>query len=151
MRAASNPLPPCCGSGIAGPLSSSRRNVDRVLARSDRDLVEERLENERERVAARRAVRAGRNAQRHQRRLEVVVRDEARRELDAGDVRRIGEALLTLCVVAVADEVVAPRDETPGRVDTRLEEVEASRSIVVVVHVVFARPQHLDRHPDLLA
>ena len=27
MRAASNPLPPCCGSGIAGPFSSSRRNA----------------------------------------------------------------------------------------------------------------------------
>ena len=39
-------------------------------------------------------MRAGRHAERHQRRLEVEVRHEARRELDAGDVRRVREALL---------------------------------------------------------
>jgi hypothetical protein len=120
------------------------------LPAAERDFVDERIEDERERVAARRAMRTGRHAERHQRRLEVVVRDEARRELDAGMIRRVGEALLALRIVTVADEVVAPGDKLARRIDTRLEEMEAAGTIVVVPHVVFARPQDLDRHTDLL-
>ena len=120
-----------------------------ILAGGDRDLVDERLEHERERIAARRAMRTRRHTERHQRRLEVVVRDKAGGNSTPG-IRRVREALLALRVVAVADEVIAPRHELAGRIDTSLQEMESSRPIVVMMHVVFTRPQHLDRHTDLL-
>src|SRR5262245_20751263 len=94
-------------------------------------------------------MRAGRHAKGHQRHLEVVVWDEARRKLDARDVSRVGETLLALRIVTVADEVITPGYELSRRVDTSLEEVEATRTIVVVAHVVFTRPQHLHRYADL--
>src|SRR5262249_20232491 len=84
-----------------------------VLADRQRDLVEERLEYERERVASRRAHGAGRGSERHQRRLEVEVGDEPRGELDRIDVGGIDEPLDAALVLAVAHEMVAPRDQTP--------------------------------------
>ena len=114
MRAASNPLPPCCGSGIAGPFSISRRNaIGSLPAAIAISSMNDWKTNEKALLRGARCAPVG-HAQRHERRLEVVVRDEARRELDAGDVRRVGEALLAFRVVAVADEVIAPRDETAG-------------------------------------
>src|SRR3970282_2154469 len=59
-------------------------------------------------------------------------------------------ALLPARMFTVADEVIPPRHETPGRVHAGLEEVEPSWPIVVVAHVVFARPQHLHGHANLL-
>ena len=56
--------------------------LHRILPRRVRQLVDERLEHERERVAAGRAQRAGRHAERDLRIAEVEVLDEQRRELD---------------------------------------------------------------------
>ena len=55
-----------------------------------------------------------------------------------------------LLALAEGDEVIAPRDQLAGGVDAALEEVEAGGTVEVVPHVVFARPQQLDRHADLL-
>src|SRR5215207_4825430 len=44
----------------------------------------------------------------------------------------------------------APRDELAAPVDGALKVVIARRTVEVVLHVVFARPQQLDRHAGLL-
>ena len=95
MRAASKPSlslwATAAGAGSAatsGCVEQVEPELQRILARGVRELVDERLEDERERVAARRAQRAGRHAERHHARPEREVRDEARRELRRRDVRR---------------------------------------------------------------
>ena len=55
-----------------------------------------------------------------------------------------------VALVAERHEVVAPRDELAARVDAALEVVEARRTIEVVLHVVFARPQQLHGNAGLL-
>ena len=114
--------------------------LQRILARRVRQLVDERLHDEREAVAARRAERSGRHAERHRRDVERVVRDEARREFGPPPGARRSTRF------AERDEVIAPRDELAGRVDAAREVVEAGAAIRIVLHVVFARPQQLDRH-----
>ena len=47
--------------------------------------------------------------------------------------------------IAVADEVIAPRSDLARSVDTALQEVESAGTIVIVRHIVFARPKKLDR------
>ena len=47
------------------------------------------------------------------------------------------------------DEMVPIRDQIARLVYTGLEEMEARRTVVVVAHIVLARPQHLDRNADL--
>src|SRR2546421_12437942 len=46
--------------------------------------------------------------------------------------------------------MVAPGDELPARIDGAGEGVEPRRAIVIMLHVLLARPQELDRHPRLL-
>ena len=53
-------------------------------------------------------------------------------------------------VVAKAHEVVTPRNELARTVHAGLEEMKTSGPVMIVAHVVFARPQHLDRNADLL-
>ena len=48
--------------------------------------------------------------------------------------------------LAEGDEVVRHATSLPAGVDAALEEVEAAGPVEVVAHVVFARPQQLDRH-----
>src|SRR5207237_6206484 len=81
--------------------------VDRILSRGLRELVDERLEDPRKRVTARRAHRVGGHAKGHEAGAERKVVDEARGELAPGNAGRRSELLS----FAVADEVVAPRDE----------------------------------------
>ena len=57
--------------------------LQRILAGGVRQLVDERLERERQRVALGRTQRARRHAERHDREAEVEVRHERRRELRA--------------------------------------------------------------------
>src|SRR6266496_4381297 len=45
--------------------------------------------------------------------------------------------------------MIAPRNELARRIDTASEVVETGRPIEVVLHVVFTRPQELDRHARL--
>ena len=46
--------------------------------------------------------------------------------------------------------MIAPRDELARRVDAALEEMEAGGAVVVVRHVVFARPLQVHRHAGRL-
>ena len=56
-----------------------------------------------------------------------------------------------LIAFAEGDEVIAPRHELSARVDATLQVVIPAGSIHLVTHVVFARPQQLDRDArDLL-
>ena len=61
-----------------------------------------------------------------------------------GNIRRIGE----LVALAVADEVIVPRDELAGSVEAGLQVMEPAGPVEVVGHVVFARPEQLDGHAD---
>ena len=45
--------------------------------------------------------------------------------------------------------MIAPRDQFAARIDPALQEMKACRTIEVVRHVVFARPQKLHRHANL--
>ena len=64
-----------------------------VLAGRQRELIDEGLERPREGVATRGAQGARRYPKRHERRLEVEVRHEPRRELDGVDVGGILEGI----------------------------------------------------------
>ncbi len=136
----------------AGPASRWRRDdlrlvqqidpeLQRILAGRNGQFIDEPFEHEDQGVAARRAHGAGRHAERHQGLTERVVLDEAAREVGARvpGLRRDGGA------AAVRDEVIAPRHDMAGRVESAFEEVEPARAVEVVPHVVFARPLQLDR------
>ena len=64
------------------------------------------------------------------------------RRLDGGSWRR-------MLAFAVADEVIAPGDDFARSIERGLQEMEAAGTIVVVRHIVFARPQQLHGHAGL--
>ena len=99
------------GAGYACVREQVEPELHRILPRRVRQFVDERLEHERVRVAARRAQRTGRHAERHLRVAEVEVLDEERRELVAGDVRRTGAYRWSR--LAERHEVIPPRDQLP--------------------------------------
>src|SRR5204863_6995141 len=72
-----------------------------------------------------------------------------RGKLRWSQVRLTGE----LRAFAEADEMIPPRDELARRIEAALEVHESRRTICVMMHVVFARPQQLHwaaddfRHP----
>src|SRR5581483_3142181 len=52
------------------------------------------------------------------------------------------------CPFAVTDVVIPPGDEFAVLVYSPSQILESARTIVIVLHIVFARPQHLDRRAD---
>ena len=109
--------------------------LQRILAGGDGDLVDEPLLHERDAVGGRRPQRTDGDAERrHVLGRDQHVLDEAARELVGGNDG-----------VRAGDEI-AIRDQLAARVQAGLEEMEAGRAVLVVRHVVFARPQQLDRH-----
>ena len=119
--------------------------LERVLAGFGREFIDERLDDERDRVAGRSAERSRRDAEGHLRRLEREVRHERLRELVRGHLRARGEAR----AFAERDEVVAPGHEVSGAVETALQIVVAAGAEVVETRVVLARPHQLDRNSRL--
>ena len=98
-------------------------------------------------LRARRAHRDRRHAERHERRVEA----ESSARTSPGTPTRSGSPPRAYVrAFAEGDEVVPPADELARLVEAGLQEVESGRAIVVVTHVVFARPQQLDRDADLL-
>ena len=132
MAASSRSSRNCSGSLPAACASSSRNDWNAAA----------------ERVAARRAQRVDRDAHRHERRVEAEVGHEAGRELLGRDVGGRHELL----ALAERHEVVrARRRGGPTASTPRLEGVEPARAVEVVLHVVLARPQQLDRRAAHLA
>src|SRR3954468_24619284 len=78
--------------------------------------------------------------------MQRIVRDEALRELGGAHGARRDEAL----AVAIADEVVLPRDQLARGVEAGLEVLPAAGAIVVVLHVVLAGPEQLHGDSGLL-
>src|SRR6185312_7501478 len=70
------------------------------------------------------------------------IRNEARRKLGCLNARGRGE----LFSLAVTDKVIAPGDDFARPIYRALQKMEAAGTIVVVRHIVFARPQQLDRN-----
>ena len=90
MRRALNALPPPNPPGHwrrsrLGLSQKIQAELHRILAGGVRQLVDEGLHHERQRVAGRRAQRAGADRQRLGRRVQRVVRDERLRELGRAD------------------------------------------------------------------
>ena len=108
--------------------------LQRILARRVRQLVDERLHRERNAVASRRTQRTRGHAVCEGGRLEQVVGDEAPRELADAHV-------------GLHRDAVAPGHHLAARVHRTLEKMKASRTIVAVSHVVLTRPQELHRRP----
>ena len=75
------------------------------------------------------------------------LRHERRREFVGSDAGRRRELL----AFAETDEVIAPAVMRPDASTPALKRVEPARPVVVVLHVVFTRPQHLDRRASQLA
>ena len=117
--------------------------LQRILAGRVRELVDERLEDERERVAARRAQGAGRHAERHQRRLEREVRDEARRKL--GRPECCAECRRTAAPSPKLTKWFCHATSFPAASTPPLRKWKPAGPVEVVTHVVFARPQQLHR------
>src|SRR5688572_23864211 len=108
--------------------------LQRILAGGDGDFVDEALLHERDAVGGWRAQRPDGDAEgRDVLGRDQHVLDEASRELVRGhDGVRAGDE-------------IAIRDELATRIQARLEEMVSRRAVLVVRHVVFARPQQLDR------
>src|SRR5467141_180875 len=87
----------------------------------------------------------GRNAERHEGRAEEKILKECAGKLVAGDAGGGSE----LFAFAKANEMIAPGDQFAGRIETTLEEVKTGGAIVIVVKVVFAGPEELDRNANL--
>ena len=141
--ALSTPSARCHASKPSAP-SGWRRNLrrvqqidaelNRVLSRRVRQLVDERLEHPGVRVAARRAHRPRRHAQRHQRCPRREIRHESRGKLRGWQVALRRELL----ALAVGHIVIAPRDDLARRIQARLQVVPPSGPIVIVMEVIFA-------------
>src|ERR1019366_3845076 len=95
---------------------------------------------------ARPAQRTGADAQRLRRLQQRIVGHEALRKLRRPNGSRRHGAL----ALAVSDEMIPPRHHFPRCVQPGLQILEPARTVVVVCHVVFARPQQLHRNPGLL-
>jgi hypothetical protein len=96
--------------GVPRPAQQIDSELERILAGRMRQLVDERLEDEAEGVAARGAQRERRHAERHRARHEGEVGHEARRELAGSDAGLGGERLLRI-LAGEADEVITPGDQ----------------------------------------
>src|ERR1700679_482533 len=95
--------------------------LQRILTGRVRNFVDERLEYEREAVAARCPQGSGGNAQRHQGNPQLHIGYEFRRELIGVQIR----AGRSLAVLAERNEMVAEGLQFSAAVETRLEEVKS--------------------------
>ena len=107
--------------------------------------VDEGLGHERQRIAMRSAQGTRADPQVDHRSVQRVIRDEGLRELGCSHAAGADDALLVAFAIAVGDEVIPPRDHLARRVQAGLQELVPAGTIVVVLHIVFARPQQLDR------
>src|SRR5579864_1778856 len=112
-----------------------------IDTRGVREFIDERLHDERDPIAARSAHRAGWHTKRHNRTVRRKVRNEARREF----VRRNLRAGRELFAFAKTYKMIAPRHELAGGIHAAFQKVETRWPIKIMVHVIFARPEQLDR------
>ena len=111
-----------------------------------REFVNEALHGKRDAVAPRCAQCARWHARRHHRRFERKVLNECRRELRGRDAGARREAI----AFAERHEVIAPRGNPAAHIHATREVVPACRTIEIVLHVVFTRPEQLHRCGHLL-
>ncbi len=121
--------------------------LQRIAPRRHRQLIDKRLTHPRISVATRSTQVAGTQHQRHRRSVERIRWSQARREFVTANVRPRRKLL----AIAVGHQVVAPRDQLALCVEAGLQPYRSPCAVGVVRHVIFARPQQLDRHIDLLA
>ena len=106
-----------------------------------RHFVDEGLKDEGERIVPGRPQRPGGDAKRNQRIAIRKVRHAAGRISVRIEVGRARER----AVAAETDEMLLPGDKPAGLVQTAFKEVPAGRPIKIVLHVVGAVPEQLDR------
>src|SRR5580698_2747022 len=111
-----------------------------------RELVDKALNHEGESVTAGRAKGSRANPQRHYRGVQRIVRDEALREFSWAHGSGGNEPL----AFTVADEVIAPGDQLARGIETCLQVLEASWTIIIVRHIVFTGPEQFHRKAGLL-
>ena len=135
MRAGSAPVP------AGGVREQVQSELQRILERRMRHLIEERLDCKRDPVAAWRPKTPGRNTKGHDRRVDGTVGNEARRKFGARDLPSLNEC------VALAEryEVVFPGYKLSGSIDAAGEIMKSGGAVKIVADVVFTRPQQLDR------
>src|ERR1700675_1916086 len=103
-------------------------------------LIDERLHHECDAVTSWRAHRPCRNTQRHDRSMRSKIRNKPSREF-------VGRNLSARCEplpFAKTHEVIAPRHQLAGGIHSSLHKVKTRRTIKIMMHVVFARPEQLD-------
>src|SRR6266568_3726860 len=111
-----------------------------------RELIGKRLKDPRKRIAARSAQRVSRNAERHQRSAEEKVLQERAGKFVGGNVGGGREFI----AFAKRNKVITPGHEFPGSVYAPLQVMKTGGPIMVVVEIVFARPQQLHGRANLL-
>ena len=117
----------------------AKAELKRILDGRVSQLVDEGLHHPGDGVAAGRPQRPCRHSERHEGGLELEVRHEVGRELAVGKAGAVGG----MFALTEGHEVVLPRDQSAGRVDTALEKVETSGPVEVVLQVVLSRPEQL--------
>ena len=117
---------------------------ERIFTGGVSKLVQEGLEDESKGIIPRRAQRARRHSQRYERHAVVEIVDELCRELAGIHSRRSSNPVAG----SKGHEMIAERDQLAVLVETALEEVEARRSIEIVLDVVLPTPEQLYRRAD---
>ncbi len=107
-----------------------------------RQLVDERVNDERDRVTARRSQRTGPQSQWLRRSEQLVVRNKPLRKFGGAHRRRLR--------LRIGHQVIPPRYNLAGSVQPRLQILESAGPIVIMLHVVFARPQQLHGNAGFL-
>src|SRR5581483_2516968 len=120
--------------------------IERIAPRSMRQLVDEGLEGEGERVAARIAQRTGRDTELDQRLSVLQARNETGREMLRGEIGRAGDSI----PLAESNEMIAEGVEPAFGREPCLEVVETARPIRIVLNVLAPVPEKLHRPPGQL-
>ena len=119
---------------------------ERIAAAGMGELVDEAVEDPRENAAAGSAPRAHWPTGVEHRLVGLVVGDPTAWKL-VGAERTTAAGTAAL---AEGEEVVLPRDHFALGIDAALQEVQAAGTILVVFHVIFARPRELHGRVHLL-
>ena len=116
----------------------------RIFAGPIRQLVDEGLKDEAQRVRARRAQGPGRHAELDHRLAVFEMRHELRREFVGAHLRRVGG----FAALTKGHEMIREGDESALVVEPAFEEMKARRPVKIMLHVVLAVPEQLYGRAD---
>ena len=120
--------------------------LERIATAGVGEFIDEAVHDPREDAAAGRAPRPHGPTRVEHGLIRLVIGDPTTREFIAAE----GAAAAWTAAFAEGEAVILPSDDFTLGVDAALEEVDTAGAILIVAHIVFARPRELHGRVDLL-